>query len=179
MRWLERLLIATGCVCLAAVVVTVGATTSFQRTAAQGFDRDLVALAPPDSPPVTGTTIGRFEIPRLRLSAMVVEGDDDATLAIAIGHLPGTALPWQSGNAVLAGHRDTFFRLLKDLRQGDLIRMTTTRGTFDYQVVRTEIVEPDDISALAPTSDRALTLVTCYPFVYVGRAPQRFIVHAK
>ena len=110
---------------------------------------------------------------------MVVEGDDDATLAIAIGHLPGTALPWQSGNAVLAGHRDTFFRLLKDLRQGDLIRMTTTRGTFDYQVVRTEIVEPDDISALAPTSDRALTLVTCYPFVYVGRAPQRFIVHAK
>ena len=178
MRWLERLLIATGCISLAAVVVTLGASASFQKNAAQDFERELVALAPPE-PPERGSTIGRLEIPRLGLSVIVVEGDDDATLASAVGHLPGTSQPWEDGNAVFAGHRDTFFRPLKDLRDGDEIRMTTTRGTFSYRVFRTEIVEPENVSALAPTSVRTLTLVTCYPFVYIGRAPQRFIVYAR
>ena len=101
------------------------------------------------------------------------------SIARAAGHLPATALPWESGNAVIAGHRDTFFKPLKDLRDGDEIRMTTTHGTFDYRVTRTQIVEPDDMSVLAPTSSPSLTLVTCYPFVYVGSAPQRFIVQAR
>jgi sortase A len=110
---------------------------------------------------------------------MVLEGDDDTTLARAAGHVRGTALPWESGNAVLAGHRDTFFRPLKNLQQGDEIRMTTTRGTFTYRVARLEIVAPDDMSVLAPSPIRSLTLVTCYPFAYVGPAPQRFIIHAR
>jgi sortase A len=123
--------------------------------------------------------VGRLEIPRLHLSVMVMEGDDDATLARAVGHVPGTALPWETGNAVMAGHRDTFFRPLKNLRSGDEIRMTTPRGTFNYRVVRTEIIDPDDVSVLAPMPNRSLTLVTCYPFAYVGPAPQRFIVQAR
>jgi sortase A len=177
MRWLERLLIVIGCGCLLAVGISLARARSFQETAAETFERELVAAVP--VAPLDDGLIGRLEIPRLRLSVIVMEGDDDATLARAVGHVAGTALPWERGNAVLAGHRDTFFRPLKDLREGDEIRMTTTRGTFDYRVIRTEIVEPDDLSVLAPTPGRALTLVTCYPFVYVGRAPQRFVIYAQ
>ena len=176
MRWLERLLIVIGCACLVAVAVNVAASASFQATAAETFDRELVSSATPELP---HGLIGRLEIPRLNVSVIVMEGDDDATLARAAGHVPGTALPWEQGNAVIAGHRDTFFRPLEKLREGDAIRMTTTRGTFDYRVIRTEVVEPDNLSVLAPTSARTLTLVTCYPFVYVGRAPQRFIIYAR
>jgi len=185
--WLERLLIVIGCGCLVAVGTSLVGATSFQKTAAQTFERELVAPAPPEiagkgSAPVMRAVhglIGRLEIPRLNVSVMVMEGDDDATLARAVGHLPDTALPWERGNAVIAGHRDTFFRPLKNVREGDEIRMTTTRGTFDYRVIRTEIVEPNNLSVLAPTPSRALTLVTCYPFSYVGSAPQRFIIHAR
>lgn len=129
--------------------------------------------------PVNHGLIGRLEIPRLNLSVIVMEGDDDATLARAVGHLPDTAFPWERGNAVIAGHRDTFFRPLKHVREGDEIRMTTARGTFDYRVMSTRIVEPDDLSVIAPTPTPSLTLVTCYPFNYVGSAPQRFIIHAR
>ena len=176
MRWLERLFIAIGVACALAVVVSVSAANSFQKTAAEMFEAERAVAAAPVS---IGSTIGRLEIPRLNLSVMVVEGDDDATLARAVGHLPGTAFPWEEGNAVFAGHRDTFFRPLKDLREGDEILMTTSRGTFTYRVTRTQIVQPEDVSVLAPTPTRALTLVTCYPFVYIGKAPQRFIIHAR
>jgi sortase A len=194
---LERLLIVIGCGCLVAVGMRVVGAASFQRTAAQSFERELaaaqnitaelVAPAPaelsatesvPDMPMVRGL-IGRLEIPRLDVSVIVMEGDDKTTLARAVGHLPDTAVPWELGNAVLAGHRDTFFRPLQNVREGDEIRMTTTRGTFDYRVFRTQIVEPDDLSVLAPTPVRSLTLVTCYPFAFVGSAPQRFIIHAR
>ena len=195
--WLERLLIVVGCGCLVAVGLRLVGAASFQRTAAQTFERELaatqsvtrelVAPAPPDlsgmesvpDMPVVRGLIGRLEIPRLDVSVIVMEGDDNRTLARAVGHLPDTALPWELGNAVLAGRRDTFFRPLKNVREGDEIRMTTTRGTFDYRVFRTEIVEPADLSVLAPTPVRSLTLVTCYPFAYVGSAPQRFIIHAR
>lgn len=177
--WLERLLIAIGCACLVAVGISVARAASYQDTAAQTFERALVSPATPESPELPDGLIGRLEIARLNVSVIVMEGDDDATLARAVGHVPGTALPWEQGNAVIAGHRDTFFRPLKNLREGDQIRMTTTRGTFDYRVIRTEVVEPDNLSVLAPTPERTLTLLTCYPFVYVGRAPQRFVIHAR
>ena len=173
---LDQLCIAIGCTCLLAVTISLVSAASFQRTAARAFERELVSRAPPE-PVVAGSAIGRLEIPRLRLSVIVIEGDDDATLSRAVGHLPGTAFPWDRGNAVLAGHRDTFFRPLMDLREGDEIRMMTVRGTFTYRVTRLEIVEPDDVSAIAPKLEQSLTLVTCYPFVYVGRAPQRFVIH--
>jgi sortase A len=169
-----------GCGCLIAVAITLTRAASFQRAAAQTLERTLVSesdAAP--ATPIEGGLIGRLEIPRLNLSVIVVEGDDDATLARAVGHVPGTAFPWDVGNAVFAGHRDTFFRPLKDLRDGDELRLTTVRGTFNYRAIRTQIVQPDNRSVLAPTPERSLTLVTCYPFVYIGHAPQRFIVYAQ
>jgi len=174
--WLERGLIAIGCVCLIAFALTRLDAALFQQAAAQALAREIGA---PATPPEVSDTVGRLEIPRLHLSVIVVEGDDTATLARAVGHVRGTSLPWERGNTVMAGHRDTFFRPLMNLRDGDEIRMTTVRGTFDYRVIQTEIVGPEDVSVLAPTAARSLTLVTCYPFVYVGRAPQRFIVHAR
>jgi sortase A len=175
--WLERLLIAIGLGCLVTVGISMATAASSQETAAQTFMHELVAPASPAVPAV-GDVLGRLEIPRAGLSVMVREGDDAATLARAVGHVPGTALPWDGSNAVLAGHRDTFFRPLGKIRHGDEIRWTTSRGTFDYRVIRTEIVEPDNLSVLAPSPAAVLTLVTCYPFAYVGPAPKRFIVHA-
>lgn len=178
-RWLEWALLAIGCACFAITGVRLMEAASFQQTAGQALERELTGRPSPPVPPIDAGLIGRLEIPRLRMSVVVMEGDDDPTLARAVGHVPGTALPWDPGNTVLAGHRDTFFRPLRNLRDGDEIRVTTTRGTFDYRVITTEIVEPDDVSVLAPTASRSLTLVTCYPFVYVGQAPQRFIIHAS
>ena len=185
--WLARLLIVIGCGCLVAVGASLVGAASFQRTAARSFERELVSAVRTEPSGKEGTPgrpaihslIGRLEIPRLNVSVMVMEGDDDMALARAVGHLPETALPWEQGNAVIAGHRDTFFRPLKNVREGDEIRVTTARGTYDYRVTRTEIVEPDDLSVLAPTTTRSLTLVTCYPFSYIGSAPQRFIIHAR
>jgi sortase A len=176
LKWLERGLIAIGCACLIAFALTRLEAAFFQVTAAQALEREIMS---PALQPEVSDTVGRLEIPRLHLSVIVMEGDDSATLTRAVGHVRGTSLPWEGGNTVMAGHRDTFFRPLMNLRDGDEIRLTTARGTFEYRVIKTEIVDPEDVSVLAPTAARSLTLVTCYPFVYVGRAPQRFIVHAR
>jgi sortase A len=122
--------------------------------------------------------IGRLEIPRLELSVMVREGADEGTLRRAVGHIPGTALPGKVGNVGLAGHRDTFFRALRGIHEDDAIEIETTGGTYRYIVKSTKIVTPRDVSVLAASGGQTLTLVTCYPFYYVGSAPKRFIVHA-
>jgi len=109
----------------------------------------------------------------------VIEGDDAADLKLAPGHIPGTALPGQHGNIGIAAHRDTFFRPLRFIRKGDLIGLTTLTGTYRYRVVSTQIVTPDDVQVLGPTKTDTLTLVTCYPFYYVGSAPKRFILRAE
>jgi sortase A len=98
---------------------------------------------------------------------------------VAPGHIPGTPLPGQSGNVTIAGHRDTFFRPLRLIRKNDTMKLTTLRGEDQYRVVSTDIVAPDDIHVLYPTGRNTLTLVTCYPFYYVGPAPRRFIVRAE
>jgi sortase A len=125
-----------------------------------------------------GSTIGRIEIPRLGVTAIVRAGSDARTLQLAVGHIPGTAYPGEPGNVGLAGHRDTFFRQLRDIRPDDVIEMVTTEGRFTYRVQRTDIVQPSDVWVLDPTTEPSLTLVTCYPFSYVGAAPERFIVRA-
>jgi sortase A len=122
--------------------------------------------------------VGILDIPRLGLSEVVAEGDDDTTLNMAIGHLPDTPLPWQSGNSALAGHRNTHFGPLKSIRSGDRMTLSTPRGDFMYSVRRVVIVSPQDLSVLAPTTTRSLTLITCYPFQYIGHAPQRFVIQA-
>ena len=123
--------------------------------------------------------LGRIDIPRLGVSAIVREGVDDRTLRRAVGHLPETALPGDAGNMALAAHRDTYFGALQWVRKGDRIHLRTPDGDFAYVVLDTRVVEPTDVSVLAPTPDSTLTLITCYPFSYVGPAPQRFIVRAK
>ena len=123
-------------------------------------------------------SIGRISVPRLHVKAMVEEGDDDATLEHAVGHVPGTALPGSVGNVALAGHRDSFFRGFADLRRNDEIDIETLDGSFRYRVDQLSVVDPSNISALAPTQGRTLTLITCFPFHYVGPAPRRFIVKA-
>jgi sortase A len=119
-----------------------------------------------------------LRIPRLRLEVAVLPGTDDRTLDRGVGHIDGTAMPGADGNAGMAGHRDGFFRGLKDIAKGDLIELETAEGKDIYRVERTWVVDPDTVSVLDPTPTRALTLVTCYPFYFVGPAPQRFIVRA-
>jgi len=120
--------------------------------------------------------VGKIEIPRLGLSAVIFEGTDEPVLRQGVGHLTGSALPGQTGNVVLAGHRDSFFRALRNIRPGDVVDVTTEQGSRTYSVGTTRIIKPTEVSVLEPTSVPTLTLVTCYPFYYVGNAPSRFIV---
>jgi sortase A len=123
--------------------------------------------------------IGRIEIERLALSVVIVEGTGARTLRRTAGHIPGTALPGQIGNVGIAAHRDTFFRPLRNIRLDDAITLTTLWGVYRYRVVSTKIVRPQDVAVLNSDGNEILTLVTCYPFYFVGSAPSRFIVRAK
>jgi sortase A len=125
------------------------------------------------------TTVGTIEIPAVGLATRVLEGSNAGTLRLAVGHIPGTALPGRSGNVGLAGHRDTYFRSLRRIKVGDEIRFTTVAGTFKYRVISLRVVFPNAIEVLKDTQLPTLTLVTCYPFDFIGTAPQRLIVHAE
>jgi sortase A len=122
--------------------------------------------------------LGRIEIARIGLTAMIMEGTDAGTLRRAVGHIPGTPLPGEQGNVALAGHRDTFFRPLRNIQNDDEITLTTLDGSSLYRVDLLRIVEPKDVDVLKNTGDAILTLVTCYPFNFIGPAPKRFIVRA-
>ena len=128
---------------------------------------------------VEGEVIGEIEVPRLGLSAMVVQGDSAASLRHAVGHLTKSALPGEWGNVALAGHRDTLFRPLRNIQVGDEIRVKTPEHNLEYVVQSIQIVAPADIQVLETSSGHDLTLVTCFPFFYVGPAPKRFIVRAR
>jgi len=132
-------------------------------------------------PPVvrSGDLVGRLVIPRLNLRAMVCEGAGEDTLDVALGHIPGTALPGQNGNVGIAGHRDTLFRALRKIARNDQIEFQTPSGSYIYDVESTEIVPPESVGVLAPSKHPEITLVTCYPFYYVGSAPDRFVVKAR
>jgi sortase A len=127
---------------------------------------------------VEGDVIGEIQVPRLGLTAIVVQGDSPANLRRAVGHLSKSALPGEWGNVALAGHRDTFFRPLHDIRPGDEIRFKTRERTFEYRVESIEIVTPNDVQVLEPSTGHDLTFITCFPFHFVGPAPKRFIVRA-
>ena len=128
---------------------------------------------------VEGEVIGEIQVPRLRLSAVVVQGVSTASLRHAVGHLAKSALPGEWGNVVLAGHRDTYFRPLRGIQVGDEIRFKTAEHSFEYMVECIEVVAPTDVQVLEATSGHDLTFVTCFPFYYVGPAPKRFIVRAR
>ncbi len=129
-------------------------------------------------PAADGEALGRLELPRLRLDLAVFEGVSEATLRKGPGHLPGTAWPGRSdptGNCVIAGHRDSFFRRLADARKGDLVRFHGPSGSSTYRLREQRIVRPEDLSAIAPTHDARITLITCYPFTWTGSAPYRLV----
>jgi sortase A len=189
LRYLERVLLAVAVVCLGYYGYVWGETQLYQAYENRELDAILQSAPAPQvtadtetaarrPEPAAGSPIGRIEIPRLGVSSIVRAGSDARTLQLAVGHIPGTALPGEQGNMGLAGHRDTFFRRLRDIRTDDVIRVVTPDGSFLYRVQRTNIVQPTDVWVLDPTSDSTLTLVTCYPFSYIGSAPQRFIVRA-
>jgi sortase A len=125
-----------------------------------------------------GDVLGEIQVPRLRLNAIVVQGDSTADLTRAVGHLSHSALPGEWGNVVLAGHRDTFFRPLRNIRKGDEIRFKSGNGSLEYRVQSVKVVAPSDVQALAASTGHDLTFVTCFPFYFVGPAPKRFIVRA-
>jgi sortase A len=132
------------------------------------------SLATHFDPPLALLRISRFQ-----LDAPVLEGTDDLTLNRGVGHIVGTALPGEEGNIGIAGHRDSFFRVLKDIKEGDTIELVTPRRTERYTVDHIVLVRPDDVSVLRPRPISSLTLVTCYPFYFIGSAPQRYIVQAS
>ena len=132
-----------------------------------------------DSKVANNVLLGLIEIPRLDTASIVEEGVETSTLWKAVGHIPGTALPGERGNAVLAAHRDTYFSGLGDLKVGDLVSFKSPTATYSYRVESTRIVEPDDTQVLAASNEPILTLVTCYPFHYIGNAPQRYVVTAR
>jgi sortase A len=125
------------------------------------------------------SALGRIEIPSINLAAMIMEGTDAKTLRRAVGHISGTPLPGQEGNVAIAGHRDTFFRALRHIRDDDEITLTTLAGSYRYRVDSIKVVEPDDTAVLNNSESEILTLVTCYPFYFVGPAPKRFVVRAQ
>jgi len=186
LRILEISLIGIGLTCLVWYAGTNVWAARFQHVqnralecgGACGPSTGAQPLPAPRARDVDPNLVGRLEIPRLALSVVVMNGDDDATLAVAAGHLPDSPMPWEAGNTVVAGHRDTFFRALKDLEPGEEIRLVTLRGTFTYAMRSTRVVKPENIAVLASESAPTLTLVTCYPFYFVGNAPSRFVVRA-
>jgi sortase A len=126
-----------------------------------------------------GAWVARLEAPAVALKATVLEGSDDRTLRRAAGHIEYTPLPGEPGNIGIAGHRDTTFYPVRKLKPGDRLTLTTASDVFEYEVRDTWIVDPEDIQVLDPTTRSALTLVTCYPFNFVGNAPKRFIVRGE
>jgi sortase A len=187
LRWTRRALAVSAFVLLGYSAFVVLDSWSFQGAEDRRLEQ---ALAPPPqtagrvvlaslSPAQTGGLIGRMEIPRLGLSVIVMEGTSTGTLRHAVGHIAGTVLPGQLGNTGISGHRDTFFRPLRNIKANDLITLRTAAGEYRYRVTATSVVDPDDVAVLDNGENEALTLVTCYPFYFVGPAPKRFIVRAE
>jgi sortase A len=191
LRWIERLLVTAGASMLIWCAIVVADASLSQWTARRSLEtaaqiqgrnrprwRDEAAGGLTAPIVRTGSAIATLSIPRLRMSAVVLHGSDEFTLRHGPGHLEHRALPGESGNMVIAGHRDTFFRALRRVRVGDDVFVDAPQGSFHYRVDSTRVVDRHTVSALEPTNEDALTLITCYPFWALGPAPDRFVVRA-
>ena len=192
-RWFSRALILFGCGCLGWVAFGLLQAKAFERFGEQRLAEASRALHRHGA--ITGKTlklaqaarteartsgvIGRISLPRAGISAIIAEGTTDTTLSRSVGHVPGSAFPGENGNTVLAAHRETHFRGLKMVQTGDRAILTTPDGAFEYRVESTSIVGPADTEVMQETPDSMLTLITCYPFNYLGHAPQRYVVRAR
>ncbi len=201
LRWIERALLLVALVCLGAYAYAwadakytqykeeklleealarqQARVTPASESDSLGAFQEARSPEPPREPGPQGSLVGRIEIPRVGVSAIVLEGVDKKTLRRGVGRIPGTSVSGEDGNIGLAAHRDGFFRGLRDIRKNDIVTLKTVEGTYNYQVEWTEVVQPQDTHVLDETEGPAITLVTCYPFSYVGPAPQRFIVRAR
>ena len=180
LRWLSRLFLFLGVLAIGYAAYFYVSAYAFQKLESHSFSDASPATGPASSPAVpTGEVMGRIEIGRLGVSAVFVQGDSEQILRRAVGHVPQTAVPGSSGNVVLTGHRDTFFRALRKIQEGDSISLETTGGEYQYAVESTAIVSPSATEVLQSSGRDELTLITCYPFYYIGAAPDRFVVHAR
>lgn len=195
MRVVEAALAAAGVVCLGVYVVACAQASWWQARESGAFDRAVLERLRSEQPDQSDWSTGRIakyeasldtpvealarlEIPSAGLSVMVLDGTDEATLDRAVGRIEGTARPGEAGNLGIAGHRDGYFRALKEVAPGDAIRLATLDGVARYRVASVDVVAPERVDVLAPTAEPTLTLVTCYPFYFVGDAPQRYVVRA-
>jgi len=183
LRWTRNLLFLLGALAVSYVGIMLLHARHFQEVANSTLEQRMHAEEQrkeslPGAAAKEGEVLGRLEIPQLGMMVAILEGTTSQTLAVGVGHIKGTALPGEQGNIGIAGHRDTYFRALKNIHRGDEIRLQTSTGLSRYKVDRFEVVAPEDVSVLAPSSTSAITLVTCYPFHFIGAAPQRFVVHA-
>ncbi|HVW07192.1 MAG TPA: class D sortase [Bryobacteraceae bacterium] len=184
LRWLQYGLLALALVLLGAFAREKVTTYIFQRhaDAAIAAKRARTSAHPAKTAEprlARGDLVGLIDVDRLGISVAIVEGADAGDLRHAAGHVIGTAFPGQPGNVAIAAHRDTFFRPLRKIQPNDLIRLITPQGEFQYRVAWTRVVMPTDVAVLRPDGGQELTLITCYPFYYVGAAPKRFIVRAQ
>jgi sortase A len=195
LRWASNLCLVAGAVALVLCSLVWAEAHLFQEFASRYFSSELNAstarahfgdqkpaseqLKQLSQPIKVDSLIGKLAINRLGLSVIVLEGVGDKTLRIAAGHVPDTALPGRAGNVVIAAHRDTFFRSLRNIHPNDIITISTTWGSYRYRVENTSVVKPNRVDVLDPTPSPTLTLITCFPFYYVGSAPLRFIVRAR
>jgi sortase A len=186
-RWLlhstRYFFFITGILALGYVGFTMLDARLYQASAERSLEDQIHGekerkVTEPELPVKKGDLLGRIDIPRLGVSVAVLQGTTSRVLRLGVGHIESTPLPWKAGNSGIAGHRDTFFRALKDVRQNDGIQLQTATGLFRYEVDWAKVVAPEDVSVLAPSNGSALTLVTCYPFYLVGPSPNRFVVRA-
>jgi sortase A len=182
LRWAQRLFVLTGALAITYVALILLHGKIYQYDANSILDKKIdakeqhgAAISPATAK--EGDVLGRIQIPRLGMEVAILEGTTSQTLRLGVGHIKGTALPGEPGNIGIAGHRDTYFRDLRDIRNGDEIQIQTTTGQVSYEVDSMQIVAPGDTGMLASTTRSTITLVTCYPFHFIGAAPGRFIVH--
>jgi len=183
-RWMGSCLFIIGALSLSYVALTLLYAKHYQEAAGNALDKQIYAEEQHkagSSPSVAkeGDVLGRIEVPRLKIRVAILEGTTPHTLRLGVGHIDGTAFPGTTGSIGIAGHRDTYFRGLKDIQRNDEILLETPAGTSRYEVDWIRITDPADGGILAPSADSGLTLVTCYPFHYIGAAPERYVVHAQ
>ena len=177
LRWASFAFVLAGVIAVSYAGYAVLYSQAYQTIELRKFERN-----PPRAEPHLlnlGDVIGEIQIPRLGLKAVIIQGDAPELLDRAVGHIPQTALPGEWGNVALAAHRDRLFRPLRQVHQGDAIVLETASGSFTYQVESTFVVPSSEVGVLWSSSANELTLITCFPFDYIGRAPKRFIVRGR
>ena len=183
MHWTRNILSITGILALSYVSLVLIGARIYQKNAVLTLEKQIHAEEQHTAilsrtPIKEGDILGRIDIPRIGMSVAVLQGTTSQTLRLGVGHIEGTALPGEPGNIGIAGHRDTYFRALKAIHSDDVIQLQTASGITRYAVDWIQVTAPNDGSILASTSGSSVTLVTCYPFLYIGAAPERFVVHA-